>query len=949
MLRWSQARGRDEGLVPSDPTLLARLETAVPGGVAARAADRLSFSHDASHYVVVPQAVVAPRTATEVAALLRASADTGIPLTFRSAGTSLSGQATNDGVLVDTRRHFRGIEVLDDGAAVRVRPGETVRAVNARLARYSRKLGPDPASESTCTIGGVVANNSSGMACGIELNSYRTLRSAVLVLPSGTVLDTGLPDADERLRALEPATYAGLEKLRDRVRDNPAAVETIRRLYAIKNTMGYGVNSFVDHTRPIDILAHLVVGSEGTLAFVAEATFTTVPAHRHAATGLLLFRSLAAATAALPALVDARFAAIELLDATSLRVAQRQPNATPELSALLVEQHAAFLVEYQEATEEVLEQRVSTAASLLREMPAAGPVTLTSDAKARGSLWSIRKGLYAAVAGARPPGTTALLEDIAVPVEALLDTCNDLTTLFKKHGYDSSVVFGHAKHGNLHFLLNEDFDRPELVQRYLAFTEDMVELVIGRGGTLKAEHGTGRIMAPFVRRQYGDELYAVMKDVKGLLDPRGLLNPGVLIADDPVAHVSHLKSVAKVEPEVDRCVECGYCEPVCPSADLTMTPRQRIVVRREIGRARASGDFRLARTLEREYRYDGVETCAVDGMCQVACPVLIDTGDLTRRLRGNDHGRLERAVWLLAARHWRAATTAAAAALTAARAMPSSLSVAVTAAGRALFGTERVPAWSPELPRGGRRRRPLRVEGAQAVYFPACISTVFGAAAAGGGVRDAFLRLCDRAGVPICIPEQIAALCCGTPWKSKGLVDGHDAMRDRVVPILLRATDGGRLPVVVDATSCTEGLIDLLAHKGVVVVDAVEFVASTLVPHLRVRQRVPALAVHATCSSTRLGVNAAARALAAFVAEQVIEPEQWSCCAFAGDRGLLHPELTAAATAREAESFRQIEATAYASVNRTCELGMTRATGHTFHHLLELVADATVTRPCSRR
>ena len=416
----------------------------------------------------------------------------------------------------------------------------------------------------------------------------------------------------------------------------------------------------------------------------------------------------------------------------------------------------------------------------------------------------------------------------------------------------------------------------------------------------------------------------------------------MLIDDDPVAHIAHLKSVPTVEPEVDRCVECGYCEPVCPSADITTTPRRRIVLRREIERARASGDVELARTLEDEYRYDGIETCAVDGMCQLACPVLIDTGDLTRRLRRNDHGRLERALWSLAARHWRAVTTTAAAALTAARAMPSSLSVVLTTAGRALLGTERVPAWSPELPRGGRRRRPLKAEGAQAVYFPGCISTVFGAAAAGGGVRDAFLLLCDRAGVPICVPEQIATLCCGTPWKSKGLVDGHDAMRDRVVPILLRATNGGRLPVVVDATSCTEGLIDLLAHKGVAVVDAVEFVASTLLPRLQVRQRIPALAVHATCSSTRLGVNSAARALAAFVAEQVIEPEHWSCCAFAGDRGLLHPELTAAATAREAESFRQIEATAYASMNRTCELGMTRATGYTFQHLLELVADATV-------
>ena len=514
MLRRLHARERPTDVLRSDPTLLAALEAAVPSGVAARASDRLSFSHDASHYALVPQAVVTPRSASEVASLLRVGAQAGVGLTFRSGGSSLSGQATNDGVLVDARRHFRGIEVLDDGRKVRVRPGETVRAVNARLARYGRKLGPDPASESTCTIGGVVANNSSGMTCGIELNSYRTLRSSILVLPSGTTLDTGLPDADDRLRELEPEIYAGIGRLRDRVRTNPASVETIRRLYAIKNTMGYGLNSFIDHTRPVDILAHLVVGSEGTLAFVAEATFETVPVHSHTATGLLLFPSLAAATAALPSVVDAGFAAVELLDATSLRVAQRQPGASHDLSALSVEDHAALLVEFQEATDAALERRVSMAAAVLRELPTSLPATLTADAGARAALWGIRKGLYAAVAGARPRGTTALLEDIAVPVDELLGTCRDLTSLFHKHGYESSVVFGHAKDGNLHFLLNEDFDRPELVRRYLAFTTDMVDLVLGRGGTLKAEHGTGRIMAPFVRRQYGDELYDVMREVK---------------------------------------------------------------------------------------------------------------------------------------------------------------------------------------------------------------------------------------------------------------------------------------------------------------------------------------------------------------------------------------------------------------------------------------------------
>lgn len=926
---------------------MAALDEVAPGGVAARASDRLGFAHDASHYLLTPEAVVAPRDAAQVAELLRVSAAHGVGLTFRSGGTSLSGQATNDGVLVDARRHFRGIDVLDDGARVRVQPGATVRAVNARLAPYGRKLGPDPASESACTIGGVVANNSSGMACGTERNTYRTLESAVLVLPSGTVLDTGAPDADDRLRALEPDIHAGLARLRDRVRGNPDSVRRIRRLYAMKNTMGYGVNSFLDHTRPVDVLLHLVVGSEGTLAFVAEAMFRTVPAHPHAATALLVFDDLAAATGALPALVDSGFATVELLDATSLRVAQTDPQAIPALRGLQVRQHAALLVEHQAPHAEALGDRIAASDRLLAGLPLASPAALSTDAAARAALWHIRKGLYTAVAGARPSGTTALLEDVAVPVSALLTTCKELNRLFAAHGYVGSVIFGHAKDGNVHFLLNEDFDAPGNVERYLRFTDDMVDLVLNAGGTLKAEHGTGRIMAPFVRRQYGDELYEVMREVKSLLDPRGLLNPGVLIDETPRAHISHLKSTATVEVEVDRCVECGYCEPVCPSKDLTTTPRRRIVLRREIARARAHNDDALRTRLEQEYRYDAIDTCAVDGMCQTACPVLIDTGDLTRRLRSESIGRFEQRVWTSAARHWEGVTRTAATALTAARTVPAPLPRAATAVGRALLGDDVVPAWSSELPRGGNRRLPHQTQHPVAVYFPACVSSMFGLADGGPGVRDAFLALCDRVTVPIRVPAGMGSLCCGTPWKSKGLTDGYAAIRERVVPVLRQATDDGALPVVVDASSCTEGLHRLLSDEGINVVDAVAFVDATILPRLPAARKIPSLVVHFTCSSLQLGINPAMLRVAAAAAEEVVQPEDWGCCAFAGDRGLLHPELTASATVSEARAVSRTPATAYVSANRTCELGMTRATGHSYRHLLEVLEEATRDHPGS--
>nr|WP_243062689.1 FAD-binding and (Fe-S)-binding domain-containing protein [Humibacter sp. RRB41] len=920
--------------------MVSLLETAC-GHVAVRASDRLAGAHDASHYLLTPVAVATADDASEVGRILATARDQRVSVTFRSGGTSLSGQAGTDGVLVDTRKGFRTITVLDDGARVRAQPGATVRAVNTRLARFGRKLGPDPASEIACTIGGVVANNSSGMSCGTHANTYRTLESAVLVLPSGTVIDTGAAGAASILRDREPGIHAGLESLRDRVRSNHDSVATLRRLHSIKNTMGYGLNSFLDHDDPLTILEHLVVGSEGTLAFVAEATFRTVAAPAHLATGLLIFQNLSDATAALPELVEAGFATIELMDAASLRVAQQDPEATPELLAVHVVDHAALLVEHQTDSAERLQMLTDDAAALFTTLPLVNDAALTTDSATRGQLWHIRKGLFTAVAGARPSGTTALLEDIAVPVDRLNDTCAQLIGLFDKHGYEGSVIFGHAKDGNIHFLINERFDVPQNLARYESFTEDMVDLVLSQGGTLKAEHGTGRIMAPYVRRQYGDELYDVMWAVKRLIDPEMTLNPGVVLTDDPHAHTKNLKTSPTVEQEVDRCVECGYCEPVCPSRDLTVTPRERIVLRRELERARIAGDVELVRTLEKEYDYDGVQTCAVDGMCQTACPVLINTGDLVRRLRAEQQGALSQAGWKAAAGAWGAVSSAGGLALSAAHALPSASTLATKAA-RAVLGSDTVPLYSAELPAGGERRAVIHSSDAVAVYFSSCTTTMFGGVG-DGSVSESFLRLCERAGISVSTPDDIPSLCCGTPWKSKGLTAGYEVMKKKVVASLLRATDGGRLPVVCDASSCTEGLqilVEAAGESGLRIVDAVEFVDQSVLPLLPKPSRVTSVTLHPTCSSTHLGINAALQHVAEATAETVVIPEDWGCCAFAGDRGMLHPELTAVATTPEARDVAAAASSTHASLNRTCELGMTRATGHEYRHILQVLDDA---------
>lgn len=918
--------------------------------VSDRALDRYALAHDASHYLLIPQAVARPTGAGMVGELIRAAQAAGMPVTLRGGGTSLSGQSVGSGLLVDVRRHFRDVTVLDEGRRVRAQPGATVRALNTRLAPFGRRFGPDPASESACTIGGVVANNSSGMQCGTEYNSYRTLESLVMVLPSGTTIDSGAAEAAQVLSVLEPALHEGLIRLRRRILDRPDSVATIRRLFALKNTMGYGLNAFLDYEDPLDILSHLMVGSEGTLGFVAEATFSTVEVLPCVATALVVFDDLTSASAAIPALVEGtRAATAELLDAASLRVAQSDAACPPAIAALGLERQAAILIELQAGDDVTLQDMVRAAEPVLTGLegvrPAISEAVFSTDPGVRAALWSTRKGLYSAVAGARERGTSALLEDVAVPVARLGEMCTELTGLMAGHGYEGSVIFGHARDGNLHFMLQERFDSVDCMTRYESFTEEMVDLVLGLGGTLKAEHGTGRIMAPFVARQYGDELHDVMRSLKDLLDPSGLLGHGSVLTDDRRAYLRDLKTTPPVEEEVDRCVECGFCEPVCPSKDLTLTPRQRIVLRRERAAASADGRRDLVAEFDRDYGYAGVETCAADGMCATACPVHIDTGDLVRRLRRDAvPGAVDRA-GKAAADHWGLVTRSGGAGLDVAARLPGLLPVGLTRAGRRLLGADVVPRYDPRLPSGGDRRRPVEHPDPVAVLFPACIGTVFG----GSDSIGALDRLCSRAGVGLRTPADIAGLCCGTPWKSKGLARGYRAMSRKTVVSLSRATEGSRLPVVTDASSCTEGLRNTLSDSGIEVVDAVTLVRS-FADRLDVRRPVDHVVVHPTCSGTVLGNTPDLLHLAALAcgsADRVHVPARWGCCGFAGDRGLLHPELTASATRPETEDVESLalglsgSQVAYVSSNRTCEIGMDRATGRSYRHVLDLLDEVT--------
>ncbi|WCC80593.1 FAD-binding and (Fe-S)-binding domain-containing protein [Cutibacterium equinum] len=904
---------------------------------------------DASHYLLTPGVLVRAGSTSDVAAAMAAAKRHKVAVNFRSGGTSLSGQGLTNGVMVDTRRSFRGIEVLDGGRKVRVQPGATVVSVNSVLARYGRKLGPDPASSVACTLGGVLADNSSGMSCGTVANSYQTLDSMVFVLASGTVVDTSDPQCEDKLAHDEPELVDTLLALRDQCREKARADE-IAFQFSRKNTMGYGLNSFLDYDTAAQILSHLMIGSEGTLGFISSAVMNTVEIMPKLATALLHFPTLDAATKALPALVESGVTVTELLDSASLQLCRDDPANGHIIPPAPGSTDAALLVEYHCPDEQARRDAIDAGNAVISRLDLVNEPTFTDNPAVRGPIWTLRNGLYAKIAGTRASGQTALLEDIAVPVETLAGVCGDLQQLFSEHNYPESIIFGHAKDGNIHFLVLEDFREKKGLDRYERFTEDMVTLVLDAHGTLKAEHGTGRIMAPYVERQYGADLYRIMRQVKDAVDPAGVLNCGSIITDDPKLHLKEIKLTPTVQEEVDRCVECGYCEPVCPSRDLTLTPRQRIVMQRAIAQARADGDKELAADLGQRATYPVVQTCAVDGMCETNCPLHINTGDLVRRLRAEQNPAAWQTTWDLAAKGWGPFVTAASAGMSAIKPIPAAATNVLTGAARAVLGADRVPTVSDDLPGGGPRRRAGHRSAPtgrpEVIYLPACVNTMFGAAAPGEQTTEfSIIALLTAAGIGVTVPEGINALCCGTPWKSKGMTTGYATMRRRVVDIMRRANGDGELTIICDAVSCSEGFVHELEYegvKGIRVVDAVQYVADEVLTIMPSLPKVRSAALHPTCSSTRMGWNDALRRCAEAVADEVVVADAWGCCGFAGDRGMLHPELTESATRREAAELATRDFDLYVSANRTCELGMERATGKPWRHVLSVLAERMV-------
>lgn len=911
---------------------------------------RFAWGTDAGFYRLVPQVVLRSKNEDEVSSILQIASKHKVPVTFRAAGTSLSGQSVSNSVLVVAGKNWENISTSDEGKTVVLQPGVIGSKVNDFLRQYGRKFGPDPASIKSAMVGGIVMNNASGMSCGTWANSDRMLLSGRIVFVDGTILDT----ADQNSRLAFSQSHSqfikDIESLRDEVLADKELVERIRHKYSIKNVTGLNLLPLITFTDPFDIILHLMVGSEGTLGFLSEVTMNTLKIAPLQANAMVYFTDMAEAARAVIAMRTLGVSAAEMLDKRSL--ASVNAGEIEGLTAVLT------MVEAEDQHE--LADKVKAVTDILNTFKTYGNVEFTTDPEEYGQFWAIRSGIFPTVGGMRRPGTTCLIEDVAFHVEDLAEAVTDLSELLDKHGYDDSCIYGHALEGNFHFIINQSFDSEKEIQRYKDMINDVGELVVKKyDGSLKAEHGTGRNMAPYVEYEWGGKAFKVMKRIKNLFDPDNILNPGVIFNDDPECCFKNFKALpllksgedASEETErayqkLNKCIECGFCEVNCVSCGFTLSSRTRIVLQRHMEYLKQSGKSpELLETLKKQYSYFGEQTCAGDGLCSMSCPMGINVGDLTHEVRRQNNSKGAETLGRFAADNFHGVKTALRGVLRLAdfgHTVLGSKAMGTLAKGLHMAG---FPLWTPSMPKAYNAARKLpesEVSQLKVVYFPSCLNQTMGVDKSSNGMRplaEEMVLLLQKAGYEVIYPKNMDSLCCGTIWESKGLPKIAEKKTKQLEEALWEASENGKYPVICDQSPCLHRMKQHI--NKVQLYESAEFVWKFLKDRLKFAQTDTPVALHLTCSTKLMKIDGILHELAKLCSSNVLIPEGVGCCGFAGDKGMTHPELNAYALRKLRSQIEEKGIEVGYSNSRTCEIGLQTNSGVPYRSIIYLVNDCT--------
>ena len=896
---------------------------------------RYAYGVDASCYSYLPKVVVKAEDEQEVRRLIRLCQQCGTPFTFRAAGSSLSGQCSSEDVLIVCNDGFKKMEVIDDGKALKCECGVIGSDANDLLKPYNRKIGPDPATLATALVGGILNNNSSGMCCGTAQNSYKTIRSIRVVLLDGSILDTSDQKSIDQFLKEKPQMVEDILQLRKEILADEELTHLIHHKYKIKNTTGYGLNSLVDFEDIIDIINHLFIGSEGTLGFVSEIVYNTVEDVPHKGCGLMFFSTLNDASLAVVALANMgreKVVAAEMMDYQSLKAVQTLDNV-PDFVREVPEGTSAILFQTESYSKETVDENLAFIKEQLKDIPTAIPSLYSQDPKEYDSWWAIRKGILPIVGGQRRKGTTVITEDVCFQIEDFTKGIEMLTELFYKYDFvDGGVIFGHALSGNVHFNITPDFSDPKDTKNFGDLVKEMSERVSGFGGSLKAEHGTGRMVAPFIEMEWGKKAYEINRRIKAIFDPERILNPDVIITDDPDVYKKNLKAQCAIDDAFTICMECGFCEKHCPSRNLTLTPRQRIALLRETKRLEDEGNYALAAELRKGYEYYGIETCAACSMCKGLCPLSIDTAQIALSMRRIDPPAPE-----LAKKIYNNFSTT----IEMCRAGVSLEGIAgsiitqkaISKITEGLHGvtgiTPYVPKTTPKANRYKLRNRIKPTNFEKVVYFSTCANRAFKPNQGyddDRSLQQVVESLCNKAHIDIIYPQHIENLCCGLSFENyddvheRAVKDLHDA--------LMKASQNGKYPIVIDHSACFNHAFKHMPDLEIN--DISEFLCKYVVPHLDIEKCDERVIVHKQCKIKSLNKSQYIEDLARLCTDHVFNIKSFACDGFAGQKGFFTPELNKSATKDLAGEIAEYGATLGVSSSSTCEIGLGESGGIPF-------------------
>lgn len=910
-----------------------------------------AYSVDASLYKITPKIVIKANDLQEIGIIIREARAQKLPVTFRASGTSLSGQTLSDSILIIVAEGWQNYSITEDGKKITLEPGIIGSEANLFLRPYSRKIGPDPASIDYARIGGMAANNSSGMCCGTSDNSYKTVEDMKLVFADGSLLDTSDEKSKKDWASGHQNLLQALTNMHDEIHADKDLSELIAHKFKIKNTTGYSLNAFVDYNDPFDILKHLLIGSEGTLALMTQITYRTVIDSKYKASAMVFFSSMRDACLAVMTLSRPLVAAAELLDRASLRSVEDWPGV-PSYLKDLPEGAAAILIEIRTEEEDALNNQIKKVTDMLSAMHTLRPIEFTDVKSEYERLWRIRSDIFPAVGGVREIGTTVIIEDVAFPRDKLADAVMTLRECMDSHGYEAGIIYGHVLDGNVHFVFTQAFESDEDKKHYKKFIKDICKFVVEQyNGSLKAEHGTGRNMAPFVEFEWGKKAYSIMTRLKKAFDPDNILNPDVIITKNGNLFVENIKSMLPTNDIIDKCIECGYCEGRCPSRYFTFTPRQRIATQREITRLKKTGENpERLRRFQESYEFLGDATCAVDGLCQTVCPVHINTGDYTKYKRSQNISPRAESIGNSLGKHFAGATTALRFALTSAHLAHMVLGTHLMefmAHKLHDISEDKIPQWTKWMPKAGHTPYASKGtgHGPKVVYYPSCLTRMMGPAKDDDDQRqlaDVMLSLLKKAGYDVILPENMDKYCCGMPFESEGHFATADKLSGELEKMLLANTNNGEYPVLCDTSPCVYRMKRVM-DKRLKIYDTVEFIHDFLLDKLNLVKTNETVMVHVTCSSRKMGLVEKFREIAEACAKKVILPERVTCCGFSGDKGFMIPELNKSALTHLNEAIPAGCKHGYSN-SRTCEVGLADKSGICYQSIAYLVDECATAK-----